>query len=75
MAFFFCSRKVNAEGKAIIDVLAGMFHVRVANGKEYIALNSGTSCYVALMYIVNILKFKVRPAMFILAYFSLKIYF
>lgn len=46
MAFFFCSRKVNAEGKAIIDVLAGMFHVRVANGKEYIALNSGSSYYV-----------------------------
>jgi hypothetical protein len=39
MAFFFCSGKVNADAKAIIDFLARKFHVRVSKGKEYIALN------------------------------------
>lgn len=46
MAFFFCSGKVNAEAEAIIDFLVGMFHVRIIKGREYIALNSVSFCYI-----------------------------
>ena len=36
MAFFFCSGKVNADAKAIIDFLARKFHVRVSKSFQFL---------------------------------------